>query len=1152
MKHKRLLGFILSGLMLFSSSLVYMPVNKDVTDLGMTANAAVENFNYSDADVFTADALLAKAVMPDGTFYPLSADMAFGYTVVQREFIYQSVSEEVASNAVEYGSALYWQNLEKTLKGDFKGMLNWEEVMYEALIMDYLAYEGQSEAHKSDLLKSTHEFEAKILNELAKHGVKSLDSLAVEDYWNYAKDINLSMDLNSALGMIGKATNMVKSASNYHDKLCKILAVQKADEDRLAFLKEMKNASTDVHFNNAVAKVISYYEISEADSLEEYLNVYVTVTEAGTDIVLQSAWTEFLAELSVECPDVAAATAYLRLGTAGFDWLCNTNDISDATLQMQLIYNAGLYANMAYRNMRDEYSSSLDVGNATTFIHAYENYIAFKTYDNTIVDSYFYQKLCDGAINQLAALFNSGNKTTYETWSQAIASEKKSAETWLSCINLYRDFYDCMTTDTSTSEESELTSEDAETVGTELNDNILWELAKSEKSYATSLNRWEGDITLTRDMTISGNLYLTDWVVIDANGNEEYHSFSSLDLNGHTLTITGNLIHKLGRIKINNGTLNVIGNYSIKNSTVNNIGEIEYNDCYAGLFMQNENDKVNIDGDFLIHKSRYGLDIHRGIISAGGNIWCDGNVGYLYSEDDGSPSTNRLILNGTGVQKIFTDSKTEVGFVRFNEIEVINPDRTIIWSGDLYFNKLVSDINIKADNLNLFSFDLNQHTMNIEGNVEKNDTLYYPTGQWYNININGGTLNINGDFIHTTGTITCNNGTMNITGNYAIENTTTNNVGETEYIECCASLIMRNKHDKVKIDGNFTTHNLYAYHHYYSDNYGVILEKGTLTIGGDFWSDYGFFALSDEHKTILNGTGEQIVYLVNDQNYNILGELEINESSNRKIVWNGEFKINKLANDVSIQSQNLTLYTCNLNQHILTIDGNVEMQDMYGYDGFDLNGGVLNINGDFTHKSGTLKCNNGTLNITGNYAMEDSTTNRAGEKDYNPCYADLCMYNKNDKVNVGGNFTTHYLADYPSGNVYLSEGILTVNGDIWSDGGIDGLVNQSHKTILAGNKKQSVTMSDSEKFDILMLTKPVSNYTFTPDECWYTLITAEPDLGDINSDNSISVADIVILQKYLHSKQKFTKEQAQLADINDDGIVNVYDLILLKRKLIYG
>lgn len=65
--------------------------------------------------------------------------MAFGYTVSQRNFIYKTVGKEISNNAAEYGSAFYWQNLEKSLKGDFVHMIDWEEAVYETLIMDYLA-----------------------------------------------------------------------------------------------------------------------------------------------------------------------------------------------------------------------------------------------------------------------------------------------------------------------------------------------------------------------------------------------------------------------------------------------------------------------------------------------------------------------------------------------------------------------------------------------------------------------------------------------------------------------------------------------------------------------------------------------------------------------------------------------------------------------------------------------------------------------------------------------------------------------------------------------------------------------------------------------------------------------------------------------------
>ena len=79
-----------------------------------------------------------------------------------------------------------------------------------------------------------------------------------------------------------------------------------------------------------------------------------------------------------------------------------------------------------------------------------------------------------------------------------------------------------------------------------------------------------------------------------------------------------------------------------------------------------------------------------------------------------------------------------------------------------------------------------------------------------------------------------------------------------------------------------------------------------------------------------------------------------------------------------------------------------------------------------------------------------------------------------------------------------------------------------------------------------MLTQPISNYKFNPDECW----NIESGIGDINIDNDITISDVVLLQKYLVAKDFFNKAECKLADMNSDGKVNVFDLIILKRKIL--
>lgn len=61
-------------------------------------------------------------------------------------------------------------------------------------------------------------------------------------------------------------------------------------------------------------------------------------------------------------------------------------------------------------------------------------------------------------------------------------------------------------------------------------------------------------------------------------------------------------------------------------------------------------------------------------------------------------------------------------------------------------------------------------------------------------------------------------------------------------------------------------------------------------------------------------------------------------------------------------------------------------------------------------------------------------------------------------------------------------------------------------------------------------------------------ITA-PQSGDIDGSGAVSVADAVLLQKYLLAFKDLNSDQLKLADINNDRRVNIFDLSLLKASL---
>ncbi|MBR7085855.1 MAG: dockerin type I repeat-containing protein, partial [Oscillospiraceae bacterium] len=70
------------------------------------------------------------------------------------------------------------------------------------------------------------------------------------------------------------------------------------------------------------------------------------------------------------------------------------------------------------------------------------------------------------------------------------------------------------------------------------------------------------------------------------------------------------------------------------------------------------------------------------------------------------------------------------------------------------------------------------------------------------------------------------------------------------------------------------------------------------------------------------------------------------------------------------------------------------------------------------------------------------------------------------------------------------------------------------------------------------------------DEIQTTEANPEILLGDVNLDGIRSIADVVLMQKYLAGKEKFSTEQYAVSDMNQDNSTNIYDYILLKRELL--
>ena len=97
-------------------------------------------------------------------------------------------------------------------------------------------------------------------------------------------------------------------------------------------------------------------------------------------------------------------------------------------------------------------------------------------------------------------------------------------------------------------------------------------------------------------------------------------------------------------------------------------------------------------------------------------------------------------------------------------------------------------------------------------------------------------------------------------------------------------------------------------------------------------------------------------------------------------------------------------------------------------------------------------------------------------------------------------------------------------------------------------KESSYTRSFSKPGKYSCYITTYNGYGLADSERIYFTILPSP--GDLNSDNTLTTADAVLLQRYLLQERTLTQTQWQTADLNADGTVNGFDLALLRQKLV--
>ena len=571
-------------------------------------------------------------------------------------------------------------------------------------------------------------------------------------------------------------------------------------------------------------------------------------------------------------------------------------------------------------------------------------------------------------------------------------------------------------------------------------------LEESEKNYIDNL-------ILNNDVVVQNSIHMG---MLNNNGHTmtvqgDMTSDDNINLNNGTLTVNGNLYHYYKTINLNGGKLNITGNYyCVGYNSDFTPGKENITYCDAYLKMTQEADEMRVGGDFLI-KSEYGRsELTAGTLYVGGDFTVLNDRGY-----SNFPATinHKTVLNGTQKQVVSFEYEGS----HFGRLEATNDQ--LVFEQNVGWMKQESNIHAESNGswLNVYlvdSMDLNGYELTIDGDITVQG----------NIDIDNGIMTVNGSMKHYYKTINLNGGKLNITGNYyCVGYNSDFTPGKENITYCDAYLKMTQEADEMRVGGDFL---IKSENYYYSK-----FTAGTLYIGGDFTQleagNSSYFKANVEHRTVLNGNGKQTISF--EDNSCHFGTLE---TTNDQLVFERNVSWLKQESDIHAESNGSKLSNADidLNGYELTIDGNIGV-----YSNIDINKGTLMVNGSMDHYYDTISLNEGKLNITGDYSMQQGQ-------------AYLKMIYAADEMRVGKDFSIksyYYDVEMTAGTLYVGGDFTQLEGS----GSSDFKTNVEHRTVLNGNGKQTINFEDAyNRFGTLELTKPISWYTFKPDQCWLNLI----------------------------------------------------------------
>ena len=882
-------------------------------------------------------------------------DSTYSQLVNATRLPYRNYVESLQRDQGFLNSLTAWKAANLDLSGGVSEITQSAEYKYYlGILMDLMT----DTVNETNLLDAADAYMDALHISLAKQSVNTLKkynelSMKVdkEDSETLLNEIGMLEEASDVLDLIGDIGTVIEKANDFGDlidkisQLCAIHDLTKGYSEVMRFMCDACDSD-----NIALKSALAYMrDVTSGALTEEMASAILTGQTVADDALKSVLGAVKKSVLSVMGYGGTVISFAQSLSKYVANQLFATDNIQSAFYKSRALYDIEDLLRLALKG-----TSSADRFFAAFSL--YEN-VMYKGADYSVS---YYKAVYEDSIFGKVFAWIQGNGDAASKFKSMMSDEKDRLK--VSFDNLQRRAYNGYKGLAHTSEVGNLNVRQ-EYIIPDLSD-LVENDAQLNKLSIETYGLPDEDYTLTEDMTLYANVY---------------HSNGTIDLNGHSLTILGDLVLEGGCVKINGGQLNIKGDYNAAIPVTNSDGTTGYKGGY--LDMGNVNDKVSVSGDFntcIDYIYDYDFNdvysyLNKGVLEIGGNLNDFYNNGSSYSDRGLCSKGTKFIFNGTGNQTVTAAD----GLLNFKNVEFNNSDITFknteitcyiekdeIVNGDLYIREI----------------DLNGHKLTVNGNLQL----------WNSLSPDGGELYITGD--------------------YNAYKATTNKDGTVTYISG-GRLGMCKPNDKVTIEGDFNT---CSDDYYYID--GVIEIKGNLNSYSKLYSSGTKFIFSSTGKQIITSTSDIEFANIEFENKDTTGSIEFNNT-----------KISCYIEKDQTVNGNLCIEDMNLNGHKLTVNGDLKL-----WNRLSLGGGELYITGNYDAYI-PVKNANGTTSYTGGYLYTSKVNDKVTvdgnfETNYDYEGSGNLVYGA---IEIKGNLIDHYNGGntayglYSQGTKFIFSGTVT-------------------------------------------------------------------------------------------------------------------------------